>query len=200
MRLEAEARDCFLFIMSLLKSPATVGALAPSSPQLSRLVASQAGWGSSHVVEVGAGTGSITGALLRRGLPANRLLVIERDPAFVLHLRKRFPHVRVRCGDAEHAEEILSEEGISHVETLISSLPIRNLNGDDRISVVRGMMKAVAPGGHLIQFTYAANCPIPTEQLGLNAERLGRVWMNLPPAVVWKFTRSHAPQPQDAVA
>jgi phospholipid N-methyltransferase len=54
---------------------------------------------------------------------------------------------------------------------------------------VQGMMKALAPNGQLIQFTYAAHCPIPTARLGLHGECLGRVWMNLPPAAVWRFTR-----------
>lgn len=141
------------------------------------------------MLEVGAGTGSITEALLSSGIPPSRLLVIERDPALVSHLRKRFPDIRVRCGDAEYAGTILCEEGISHVQTLISSVPILNLNGDNRVAIVRGMMKALAPDGQLIQFTYAANCPIPTARLGLHAECLGRVWMNFPPAAVWRFTR-----------
>jgi phospholipid N-methyltransferase len=104
-------------------------------------------------------------------------------------LRERFPHVRIRCGDAKHAAAILRDEGISQVHTLISSLPIRNLNHRDRVAVVRGMMSALAPDGQLIQFTYTANCPIPTARLGLRAECLGRIWMNLPPAAVWRFTR-----------
>ncbi len=189
MKLIIGSRGAFLFIKSLLKSPLAVGALVPSSPYLSKLIASHAGWENSHVLEVGAGTGAITEALLSRGLPAERLLVIERDPALVAYLRKRFPHIRVRCGDAEHAGAILCEEGISQVQTLISSLPICNLNNDDRIAIVRGMMKALAVDGQLIQFTYAANCPFPTARLGLHAERLGRIWRNIPPAVVWRFTR-----------
>jgi phosphatidylethanolamine/phosphatidyl-N-methylethanolamine N-methyltransferase len=190
MKTMTGASGVFPFIQSLLKSPLAVGAVVPSSPQLSRLIASQIGWGSSHVLEIGAGTGSITDALLSRGLPANRLLVIERDPALVAYLRKRFPFVRVCCGDAEDAGAILCEEGISQVQTVISSLPIRNLNCDDRLAIVRGMMDALAADGQLIQFTYAANCPFETARLGLHAERLGRVWMNIPPAVVWRFTRS----------
>lgn len=188
MGLTMGARGIFLFIRSLVKSPLAVGALVPSSPQLSRLIVSQVGRGSSHVLGV-AGTGSITDALLNLGLPANRIFVIERDPLLVAYLHKRFPNIRIRCGDAEHAGAILCEEGISQVQTLISSLPIRNLNGNDRIAIVGGMMKALAADGQLIQFTYIANCSFPTEQLGLHAERVGRVWMNTPPAVVWKFTR-----------
>lgn len=183
-----------IFVRSLLKNPLAVGALAPSSPQLSKLMASRVDWGSSHVLEVGAGTGSITDALLSRGLPPSRLLVIERDPSLVSYLRERFPNIKIRCGDAAHAGAILRDEGVAQVHTLISSLPIRNLNSRDRIAIVRGMMKALAPDGQLIQFTYAANCPIPTARLGLHAECLGRVWMNIPPAAVWRFTRrSYAP-------
>jgi phosphatidylethanolamine/phosphatidyl-N-methylethanolamine N-methyltransferase len=180
----------FIFMRSLLRNPLAVGALAPSSPQLCRLIASRVDWASSHVLEVGAGTGSITDALLNRGVPPHQLLVIERDPTLVSYLRERFPHVRIRCGDAVHAGAILRDEGFARVPTLISSLPIRNLKGRERIAVVRGMMNALAPDGQLIQFTYAASCPIPSARLGLKAECLGRVWMNIPPAAVWRFTRS----------
>ncbi len=181
-------RGLFLFTLSLLKSPSRVGALLPSSPQLSKLMASQIAGGNSQVLEVGAGTGSITEALLSGGLPPHRLLVIERDPDLVFHLRRRFPHVRVRCGDAEHAASILREEGIDHVESIVSGIPIRNLTVNGRASVLRGMMEVMAETGQLIQFTYAATCPFPDGLLGLRAERIGRVWMNIPPAVVWKFT------------
>jgi len=185
----AVAEELSRFALSLLKSPLTVGAVAPSSPQLSRLIASQVYWGNSYVLEVGAGTGAITEALLSHGLPPSQLVIIERDPALVAHLRKRFAGVRVCCGDAENAQAILDEEGIPQVQTLISSLPVRNLSSRDRVAIVQGMMKVLAADGQLIQFTYATNCPLPTTRLGLQAERLGRVWMNIPPAVVWRFTR-----------
>lgn len=178
-----------LFMRSLLKNPLAIGAVAPSSPQLSRLMASRVDSASSHVLEVGAGTGSVTDALLNRGVPPHRLVVIERDPELASYLKERFPHVRVRCGDAAHAKAILRDEGVTHVGTLVSSLPIRNLSSRERLAIVQGMMKAIAPDGQLIQFTYAAHCPIPTARLGLHGECLGRVWMNLPPAAVWRFTR-----------
>jgi phospholipid N-methyltransferase len=156
-------------------------------------MASRVDWASSHVLEVGAGTGAITDALLSRGIAPHQLLVIERDPTLVSYLRERFPDVRICCGDALHAGAILRDQGFGQVPTLISSLPIRNLKRRDRIAVVRGMMNALAPDGQLIQFTYAASCPIPSARLGLNAECLGRVWLNIPPAAVWRFTRRQWP-------
>jgi phosphatidylethanolamine/phosphatidyl-N-methylethanolamine N-methyltransferase len=181
-----------VFARSLLRNPLAVGALAPSSPRLSNLIASRVNSSSSSVLELGAGTGSITGALLKQGIEPERLFLIERDPLLVAYLQDRFPRVRVRCGDAVHASHILSSESVGQVKTVVSSLPIRNLAPHDQIATVRAILKALAPGGQLIQFTYAARCPIPARSLGLNAERVGRVWMNLPPAAVWRFTRKSA--------
>ena len=157
-----------LFLRSLLSNPLKVGALAPSSPKLSRLMASRVDAETAPVLEVGAGTGVITRALLRKELPG----------------------VHVRCGEALDAGCILAKEAIGRVQTVVSSLPLRNLPPEDQIDTVQAMMSALAQGGQLIQFTYAAGCPIPSQKLGLKAERLGRVWMNFPPAAVWRFTRN----------
>ncbi len=187
-----QSSGTLVFARSLLRNPLAVGAVAPSSPRLSNLIASRVISGNSSVLELGAGTGSITGALLRQGIHPERLFLIERDPSLVAYLRDRFPGVRVRCGDAAHASHILSNESIDQVKTVISSLPIRNLTSRDQVAIVRAILKALAPGGQLLQFTYGSNCPIPAGRLGLNAERVGRVWLNLPPAAVWRFTRKHS--------
>jgi phosphatidylethanolamine/phosphatidyl-N-methylethanolamine N-methyltransferase len=179
----------WVFFRSLLRDPLSVGAVVPSSPRLSRLIASSVAEGDSLVVEVGAGTGSITEALLDRGVRPERLLLIERDAFLAAYLQDRFPRVQVRCGDALHASSMLENEHVGRVQTLLSSLPIRNFKPAEQIALINAMMKTLAPTGQLIQYTYAPYCPIPSAELGLKAECLGRVWMNLPPAAVWRFTR-----------
>ncbi len=179
----------WVFLRSLLKNPIAVGAVAPSSPRLSKLVASSVRPGDSIVLEVGAGTGSITGALLNKGLHPERLFVIERDPQLAEYLQARFPRVRVRCGDALHASSILANDGVGPINTVLSSLPIRNFKPQDQVAMLRAMLATLTPKGELVQYTYAPNCPLPAARLGLKAECLGRVWMNLPPAAVWRFTR-----------
>jgi phosphatidylethanolamine/phosphatidyl-N-methylethanolamine N-methyltransferase len=144
------------------------------------------------ILEVGAGTGSITAALLDRGVCPERLFVIERDPHLASYLQGRFPRVRVRCGDALHAASILSGDGVPKIHTVLSSLPIRNFKPVDQVAMIRAMLKTLVPKGEIVQYTYAPNCPVPAARLGLKAECLGRVWMNLPPAAVWRFTR-HTP-------
>ncbi|MBV9612426.1 MAG: methyltransferase domain-containing protein [Acidobacteriaceae bacterium] len=145
----------------------------------------------SCVLEIGAGTGAITRALLETKLHPERLLIIERDPSLAAFLRREFPGVRVRCGEAIELRRILRNESMPQINTIVSSLPLRNLPPDDRIRNVRAMISALAPEGQLIQYTYAAGCPIPTRRLGLEAECLGHVWRNLPPAAVWRFTFKH---------
>jgi phosphatidylethanolamine/phosphatidyl-N-methylethanolamine N-methyltransferase len=179
----------WVFLRSLLKNPIAVGALAPSSSRLSRLVASSVNPGNSKILEVGAGTGSITAALLDSGVQPERLIVIERDPALAAYLQAKFPRVRVKCGDALHANRILTGEGVGTIQTVLSSLPIRNFKPADQVAILKAMLKTLAPKGQLVQYTYAPNCPLPAARLGLKAECLGRVWMNLPPAAVWRFTR-----------
>ncbi len=187
-----QSRGAWTFVRSLLRDPVGIGAVVPSSPRLSRLIASQVDSSTSTVLEVGAGTGSVTDAVLNRGIDPQRVLVIERDPHLAAYLRDRFPRLRVRCGDAVHASSILSKEAVREVDTLLSSLPIRNLSPEDRITTIGAMLKALAPKGQLIQYTYGGSCPFPIATLGLKAECLGRVWLNVPPATVWRFTRRAA--------
>jgi phosphatidylethanolamine/phosphatidyl-N-methylethanolamine N-methyltransferase len=177
-----------LFLRSLLSNPLKVGALAPSSPKLSQLMASCVDSTTAPVLEIGAGTGVITRALLNKGIQPERLFVIEQDPSLAAFLQQEFPDVRVRRGEALQAGCILAEEAIGRVKTIVSSLPLRNLPPAHQIETVRAMVDTLAHEGQLIQFTYAAGCPIPTLELGLRAECLGRVWMNFPPAAVWRFT------------
>lgn len=141
------------------------------------------------ILEVGAGTGAITAALLESGVRPDRLFVIERDPHLATYLQERFPRVRVKCGDALHAASILSCDGVGKIHTVLSSLPIRNFKPEDQVAILKAMIKTLTPKGEIVQYTYAPNCPIPAARLGLKAECLGRVWMNLPPAAVWRFRR-----------
>lgn len=184
-----DAPDRLLFLRSLILNPKAIGALTPSSLRLSRLMASCVDAASAPVLEIGAGTGAITQALLERGVSPERLFVIERDAGLTALLRNKFPGVRVRCGDAIHARRILWDAAIPHVRTVVSSIPLRNLSAAERIENIDAMLKPLAQDGQLIQYTYAPDCPIPTGHFGLQAECLGRVWQNLPPAAVWRFLR-----------
>ena len=87
---QAEARqEEILFIKRWLAHPLKVGALLPSSPFLARMVARHTRIGEDDVVvELGAGTGAVTKALLDAGIPKERLFVVEIDADMCTYLRK----------------------------------------------------------------------------------------------------------------
>ena len=78
------------FFSNLLKKPFSVGAVAPSSRRLAALMVSDIGPG-SRVIELGAGTGVFTQAILDAGVAPSDLIVVEQNEGFVELLKERFP-------------------------------------------------------------------------------------------------------------
>ena len=58
--------DILLFLRAGLRKPRSLGAVAPSGRALARLVTSEIAPGGGPVIELGAGTGAVTRALLER--------------------------------------------------------------------------------------------------------------------------------------
>src|SRR5690606_31128609 len=97
IRLDDEVR----FIASWLQHPLKVGAVSPSGRALARAVAAEVDPSiPGPVVELGPGTGPVTEALVQRGIPQERLVLVEYDPEFCALLRRRFPNATVVEGDA----------------------------------------------------------------------------------------------------
>ena len=55
-------------------------------------------------------------------------------------------------------------------------------------------------GGALVQYTYARHPAVGCARLGLECRRVGFVAMNVPPAGVWRITRSGAASRSTAAA
>ena len=72
------------------------------------------------MLEIGPGTGVITGAILERGIAPERLTVIEYDPEFAAAIAARFPGMHVIQGDAFDLDRTL---GARHAEPLPASCP-----------------------------------------------------------------------------
>ena len=85
------------FMGQWARAPRSVGALCPSGVHLARRMAAMLPPGDGLVVELGAGTGAVTRAL-RACVAPERLLVLERLPAFCRVLRNRFPELTVIRG------------------------------------------------------------------------------------------------------
>jgi phosphatidylethanolamine/phosphatidyl-N-methylethanolamine N-methyltransferase len=185
MRLPPEG----LFLARWLRAPHRIGALAPAGRHLARAMAEQITPEADLVIELGGGTGNITQALLDAGLPPDRLIVVERDPAFYVLLKKRFPLLKILRGDATRLRALLAPLGVSRAATIVSSLPLLNMPGPLRQRLVEESFALLAERGTLIQYTYGAFSPLRRRKSGLKGEIAERVWRNFPPASVWRFRR-----------
>jgi phosphatidylethanolamine/phosphatidyl-N-methylethanolamine N-methyltransferase len=184
-----EVESLAAFLKSVYRNPTRAGAVAPSSSALSKRMASLVRQDASHVLEIGAGTGAFTGALLERGIPPGRVWAVEIDPSLASFLEQQFPAVHVLCGNAVDLAALLPSSVQGRVDTVVSGLPMRNLRREERRETVASVLQMLRPGGDFLQFTYGFRSPIETKGLSLQAERLGRVWNNLPPAAVWRYCK-----------
>lgn len=176
-----------------LRDPRSVGALAPSGPALARLMTAHVDHAHGPVIELGPGTGVFTRALLERGLPGHRLVLVETDPVLASTLARRYPHARVLRMDAARLGRSSSLFGDERASAVISGLPLLSIPADKVEAIVEGVFeRQLQQDGALYQFTYGLRCPVPRalrQRLGLEAERIGGAWLNLPPARVWRIRR-----------
>ena len=145
-----------------------------------------------HVVELGAGTGEVTKALLAAGIAPARLVLVERDPELTSFLRRHFAEPKIIEGDAARLPRLLVENGTMPIAAVVSSLPLLSLPTDIVNGIVHGVFDALPQGAALVQFTYGPTPPVPRalrEQLRLVGTSSRRIWRNVPPAVVWTFRR-----------
>lgn len=185
--------SALVFFSALARDPRRVGAIGPSGPALGRVMAREVNLSRpGAVVELGGGTGSITRALLLNGVSDDRLLVVEREAELHAHLCEKFPSVRVIRGDALKLGEILDAQGVTQVNAVVSGLPLLNFPESMRMDFLNESFAQMDADGVFIQFTYGVTCPIPRNLLhkaGFQARPVNVVWLNFPPATVWRFSR-----------
>lgn len=174
-----------------LRSPFSVGALMPSSRFLAAAMAQQVDAGTpGMIVELGAGTGAVTAALVKTGIAPERLLIMERDAKLHRLLRKHFPHLNVVCADAVKLNEVLGDRAVS---TIVSSLPLLSLPRAVQTAVEQRMAEAIGSHGRIVQFTYGPKSPVSEQTLDryrLEGKRVKTVVANVPPAHVWVYRKS----------
>jgi phosphatidylethanolamine/phosphatidyl-N-methylethanolamine N-methyltransferase len=186
-----------------LRNPLRIGAVVPSGAALAKAMAAALGpeiLGSEFllsrpqgvVVELGGGTGSITRSLLNSGIAPRDLVVIERDEGFYRLLVQRFPDSRIIHGDAARVKHLVRAAGIRKIAAVVSGLPLLNMKPRLQTVLLRQCFDLMGPDGVFIQFTYGPVSPVPERllaRLGLSAKLADRIWLNVPPAAVWRFVR-----------
>lgn len=177
------------FFLSYLKSPGSVGAVAPSSVFLAKALCRHA-HGALHLIELGAGTGAVT-QHLREEFPSATLVVVERNVTMAAALRRRFATCTV-VADAIQARKDLFED-IPDQSVTVSSLPFRSLPelvAAQIITLLMGFLMA-SPERRLVQYTYGQRVPFDSPHLALVWKRQKLILRNFPPAWVWTLQQSN---------
>lgn len=177
------------FVGRWLRHPRRTGAIVPSGRDLARAIAQGLERSDyTTIVELGAGTGTVTRALVERFGP-ERVVALELSPGLARQARKRNPGVRVMVGCASELDSILDGYDCRRL-ALVSCLPLLSMP-ELRRSLLRVVARRLGPEGCFVQFTYSPWSPFPAEEyrsLGLRTKRTGRAWRNVPPASVWRLT------------
>ena len=176
-----------LFFKRWLANPLQMGSIIPSSPSLCNRIAALVERSEDEVVlELGAGTGVVSRALLAAGVPADRLVVVEIVPEMADHLRSVLPGVSVVSGDAFALPDALPKRLHGKVGTAICGIPLVLLPTERQRQFVEAI-EAVAPGRGFLLYSYCVTSPLPYRELGLEAKRMAWTPLNFPPASVWRY-------------
>lgn len=147
------------------------------------------------VVEVGAGTGVVTQALLD---VTDLALVLEPHPPFVQTLRSRFPGLKLAEGPARDLPALLHS---GTVDRVVSSLPWAAWRASDQLRELEGILSVLRDDGVLVTFSYVHSVILPGFQRFEEAlvdrfdevDRSEVTWRNLPPAFVLTARRQASP-------
>ena len=173
------------FLRGLIANPKGVSAPTPSSPTLSSVIASKVDpRRPGLVIELGAGTGAVTQALLDHGIAAERLLAVENSSYYAALLRKRFADITVAEGDALQFDRLVPV-GMP-VAAVVSGIPLLHLEPWRRRAFIERALGLQPAGGLYVQLSYGWVPPIePDGDLAMSRTV---VWRNFPPAHIWTFT------------
>lgn len=207
-----------LFFAEFIRNFHTTGAILPSGRFLSAALArfvSQEG-GGRRILEVGPGTGAVTGHLVSAMKPGDTLDLVELNDSFVAALRERFASDPPFQAVADRARvlhcpiEELSES--EPYDVIVSGLPLNNFSVATVEQILGVIQRLAKPGATLSFFEYIAIRKAKTLiSRGEERQRLqgidatlrklldGRelkcdwIWLNVPPAWVHHVRLGTAP-------
>lgn len=186
------------FFRAFLRNAGQVGAVAPSSPELARLMVDWIDWeGVTAAVEFGPGTGVFTEEISRRLPTKADFFAVERDPDLAATTRERLPDVEIVESCVSEVPTLCRERGIDRVDVVLSGLPWAAFPSELQDRLLDAMFEVLPPGGRFATFAYWQGMALPAAQRFrrtlqerfATVERSPTAWRNLPPAFVYRCVR-----------
>lgn len=142
------------------------------------------------VLELGAGTGVITKAILEKGVKPEDIVSLEYSRHFYDHLRVRFPGVDFRHGDAFELDNTLGERRHQQFDSVISAVPMLSFPMKRRVALLEDLLSRVPVGRSVIQITYGALSPVMAMPERSTISDYDFVVRNIPPAQLWVYRKA----------
>ena len=191
-------RDQLLFLKTFLMHPTQVGAIAPSSAGLVKMMVDSIDWQSARgVVEYGPGTGVFTASILKQLDPRAKFFAIERSPEMVRSARARCPAGEIVEDSVTNVASLCAERGISQVDAIVCGLPWASFSESLQAEIMEAMFSVLRPGGQFATFAYLQGLALPAGRRFAGhldkhfsvVQKSPTVWRNLPPAFVYRCVR-----------
>jgi len=152
-----------LFFREFLRNFHTTGAILPSGPWLAAALARYVGEkspDSRKILEVGPGTGAVTGSIIAALGPKDHLDLVELNDSFVERLNRRFEEEAAFKAVADRSRVLhCAVEDLPRVDRydlIISGLPLNNFTPEIVERILAVFVELLAPGGTLSFFEYIA--------------------------------------------
>jgi phosphatidylethanolamine/phosphatidyl-N-methylethanolamine N-methyltransferase len=150
-----------------------------------------------YVVEFGPGTGVATEVIMNRIKPQTRFFAIERSHELAEKTKLRCPQADIVEGCVTRVDEYCRQRNIPQVDAIISGLPWASFSSELQDSIFEAMFRVLPKGGTFATFAYLQGLLLPAggrfyKLLQKNFSEVKKspvVWMNVPPAFVYRCTR-----------
>lgn len=177
------------FLIEYVKSPKTVGAIAPSSDKLAESMINDINFKNAKcIVEYGPGTGVFTDKILKNKRKDTRLILIEYNEVFYKQLIEEYTdydNIVIINDSAENIDKYLEKYNIKKVDYIISGLPFTSLPKNVSSKVLKNTGNILKEDGLFITFQYTL---LKKDYIANYFKTIDykKVWFNLPPAYVLK--------------
>jgi phosphatidylethanolamine/phosphatidyl-N-methylethanolamine N-methyltransferase len=191
-------REQLLFLKTFLMHPTQVGAIAPSSAGLVKMMVGSIDWQAARsIVEYGPGTGVFTAAILEQLQPGAQFFAIERSPDMVRAARERCPAGDIVEDSVTNVASLCASRGISQIDAIVCGLPWASFSESLQAEIMEAMFSVLRPGGQFATFAYLQGLALPAGRRFSHhldkhfsvVKKSPTVWRNLPPAFVYRCVR-----------
>ena len=192
------------FLKNFLRNPGQVGAIAPSSSYLVKMMVDWFEWERiRNVVEFGPGTGVFTRAITERLHPESKFFAVEKSTEMAEVTRNRCPEIKVYNDSVTNIAQLCEQESIDKIDAVICGLPWASFPESLQTEIMESMLAVLAPKAQFATFAYWQGVVLPAgirfnrrlRNTFAKVERSPSVWLNLPPAFVYRCTQPFLPEP-----